>query len=156
MSSPSPLERFIRWVMRDTRYHKRYPATVQRQDGFGPVDVTPDDEDLRGEGLSAVPIWHGLPDVEVKVKPGARVLLGFMAGDRKRPYVGLWGNSSIEEIRFAGGTKPLAREGDPCTVYWPPSVPFVGTVPAGAFAGTMTITTPGSGMIDSGAKLLKA
>jgi hypothetical protein len=70
--------------------------------------------------------------------------------------VGLWGSSSIEEIRFAGGTKPVAREGDPCTVYWPPSVDFIGKTLAGDVVGKMTITTPVSGIIDSGSDTVKA
>lgn len=150
------LARFIRWVMRDVRYHKLYPSTVQSQDGFGPVSLTPDDEEIRGQGLDAVTLWHGLPGVEVKVKPGARVLLGFHAGDPARPYAKLWESGSIEELRFDGGTQPLAREGDPVTVYWPPEMICKGTVPAGAFVGTMTITTPGGGMIDKGSDRVKA
>jgi hypothetical protein len=150
------LAKFIRWVMRDTRYHALYPCTVERQDGWGPLELTPDDGSMRGEGLGAVQIFHGVPGLEVRVQPGARVLLGFRAGDPKRPYAALWEKATIIEMRFAGGEKPIARAGDSVTVFWPPQVPVVLAGPTGAFTGTMTITTTSSGLIDVGAEHVKA
>lgn len=148
------LARFIRWVMRDTKFHKQYPCTVESQDGFGPVALTPDDPEIRGQGLDAVPLWHGIPGVEVKVKRGARVLLGFRAGDRERPYAALWESASVEQIKFAGGTQPIAREGDTATVFWPPVLDCTGMTPAGVFTGTITITSTSSAIIDSGSERL--
>jgi hypothetical protein len=150
------LTRFIRWVMRDTRYHKQYPCTVESQDAAGLLDLTPDDAAMRGDGLGKVAIRHGLPGVTVKVKQGARLLLGFEAGDPRRPYASLWEPGAIEEISIDGGTKPVCREGDSGTCFWPPSVPVVGTTPAGPFAGTMTITSPAPAIFTSGAPRFKA
>jgi hypothetical protein len=110
---------------------------------------------MRGDGLAKVPIRHGLPGVTVKVKQGARLLLGFEAGDPRRPYASLWEPGAIEEISIDGGDQPIARAGDPVTVFWPPSVPVVLTSPTGVFTGTMTITTAASGLIDDGAQRFK-
>lgn len=150
------LAKFIRYVMRDTRYHKMYPCTVERQDGWGPLELTPDDVEIRGEGLGSVPIRHGLPGVEVRVERGARVLLGFAAGDFKRPYAALWESGTIIEMRFAGGTQPIAREGDAGTVFWPPSVPVTLAGIPGAFTGTLTITATSSCLIGAGSEHVKA
>lgn len=154
--SREALERFVRWVMRDTRYHALYPATVERQDANGLLDLTPDDDAIRGTGLGAVPIRHGLPGFTVKVAKGARVLLGFEAGDPKRPYAALWEPGSVIEISFNGGTKPVARRGDSATVFFPPSLLVTGTLGPFPFTGTITITSPGVAMIDNGAPGLLA
>ena len=60
MAWPDSLESFIRWVMRDTTYHKHYAATVQAQKG-SVVDVLPDDDAIKGTGLQNVPIAWGVP-----------------------------------------------------------------------------------------------
>lgn len=151
------LARFIRWVMRDTKFHKMYPCTVQSQSSdLTRLELLPDDEEIRGTGTAAVLIRHGLPGVTVKVPRGARVLLGFAAGDERRPYAALWEPGSIESISFAGGTKPVARMGDSVTCFWPPSLPVIGTLPAGAFVGTLTITSPSPGIIQDGRAEIQA
>jgi hypothetical protein len=142
--------------MRDTRYHKLYPCTVEAQAADGTLDLTPDDESVRGTGTQSVQIRHGLPGVTVKVKKGARLLLGFEAGNPERPFASLWEPGAIEEISIDGGDKPVAREGDAVTCFWPPSVPVTGTLGGVPFAGTMTITSPAPGIIDTGAERFKA
>jgi len=106
------LARFIRWVMRDVTYHKLYPAKVQLQHDDGTLDLYPDDESIRGRGLTAVKIRHGLPGCVVRVSAGAKVLLGFEGGDPYRPYAALWEPDSLESISFDNGTQALARVGD--------------------------------------------
>lgn len=154
------LERFIRWVMRDTLYLGKYGSTVQRQHEDDSLDLLPDDDRVRGTGLSRVPIRHGLPGVRVRVTPGARVLLGFEAGDPRRPFVADWGPSSIEAILFDDGNAPIARVGDAVQCFWPPAVSVTGSVVIGvipcAFTGTLTITSPGTGIIQSGAPRVRA
>ncbi len=159
MDVAASLERIIRWVMRETVYHAQYIATVQAQHSDGSLDLLPDDERVRGTGLSNVPMRLGLPGVDVRVVVGARVLLGFEGGNPNLPYAGMWDPSAIESISFDGGSAPIARVGDPVVVFWPPSVPITGVVsaaPPGAFTGTLTITSPGSGIIDSGAPRVRA
>lgn len=143
-----PLERFIRWVMRDTKFHALYPCTVERQDANGLLELTPDDASIRGTGLAAVPIRHGLPGFTVKVKSGARLLLGFEAGDPRRPYAALWEPGAVEEISFDGGDKPVARSFDTASVFFPPNLLITGgLVGAFPFTGTITITSPGVALI---------
>lgn len=152
------LERLVRWVLRDTLYHAQYDATVQRQHSDGTIDLLPDDERVRGSGLSRIPIRHGLPAVEVRVLVGSRVLLGFANGDPRRPYASLWDASSIESVSFNGGEAPIARKGDPVVVTWP-AVDVMGTIPSmpgSSFAGTIPAGTQSPGLISTGAPRVKA
>lgn len=48
----------------------------------------------------------------VKVVAGARVLLGFEAGDPARPVATLWESGSITELVVNGATTGAARSGD--------------------------------------------
>lgn len=146
------IERVVRAIVGDTKYFKQWPCTVQGQEGDGPLDLLPDDAEIAGPGgLQGVPIRHGLPGITVEVETGARVLLGFEAGDPSRPYAALWENATIKAIRFDGGDKPIAREGDPTSFFFPPNCVVTGTIAGNPFVGTMTIATPGVGVIDSGA-----
>lgn len=159
MDPVEAFRQFVRAVTRDTVYLRNYTAVVQRQHDDLTLDLLPDDERVRGTGLSNVPIRHGLPGVEVHVVVGSRVLLGYENGDPRRPYAHLWDPSAIEEIRFDGGTASVARVGDLVVCSWPATVPFTGTVTGsvtGAITGTMTITTQSSGTIQSGAARVKA
>jgi hypothetical protein len=145
------LERFVRWVMRDTVYHGLYAATVELQHDDGSVDLLPDDDRVMGTGLSRVPIRHGLPGVTVKVVTGSRVLLGFVGADPRRPYASLWEPGTIQSISFHGGTRPIARVGDPVTVFFPVTpMPITGQLGGSPFIGTITIPTPGNGIIGAG------
>ena len=158
MDAREALEQFIRYVTRDTIYLGTYAAEVQGQHDDDSLELLPDDQRVRGTGLSRVPIRHGLPGVRVRVIVGARVLLAFEAGDPRRPYAALWEPSAIQEILFDGGKAPVARVGDPVAIYWPASLMVTGAIaaPAGAFTGTITIATQSPGIIQSGAKRVKA
>jgi hypothetical protein len=144
------LAAFVRRVMKNTLYHAQYICTVQSQDADGNLDLLPDDERIRGTGLSRVPIRHGIPGVTVRVLPGSRVTLAFEAGDPSRPFAALWDPGAIEEISFNDGRAPVARVGDYVTVFWPASCLVTGMLGALAFTGTMTITSPSVGIIRGG------
>lgn len=150
------VRRLVAVLTAPLRYHRRYPCTVQRQAADLTLDLLPDDPEIAGTGLQGVKIRHGLPGVTVKVKVGSRCLLGWEAGDPRRPYCSLWEPGAIDEISFDGGNKPIARQGDSVTCFWPPSVPVTGTLAGAAFVGTMTITSPAPGIIQSGAPKVKA
>lgn len=96
------LERLIRGTMRDVLYLGQYTAVVQRQAADGTLDLLPDDARLRGNGLSGVPIRHGLPGVEVEVPAGVRVLLGFDNGNPQSPFASLWWPGSVTKVRIGG------------------------------------------------------
>lgn len=100
-------------VGRRIDYAQFYPADVVAQNADGTLQVLPDDEKIRGTGLDRVPIRHGLPGTSVVVSQGAKVRVGFEAGDPGRPYAGLWDtDAAFVTITLAGGTQSLARQGD--------------------------------------------
>jgi hypothetical protein len=143
------LAKFIRWVMRDTKYAGTYACTVQGQVG-NLLDLLPDDESIAGKGLSGISIRHGLPGCTVSVRTGARVLLAFENGDPTKPYAALWSEGDITSVSLGyGGTKPVARIGDTCSVFFPPVIPFTGSIGGVPITGgIMTITTACPGIID--------
>ncbi len=67
-----------------------YPSKVVQQLDDGSLELLPDDERIRGDGIGQVPLRHGLPGCTVKVKPGSRVCLFFEDNDAKKPAAGLW------------------------------------------------------------------
>lgn len=99
------LDALIRWTTREQPYLRLYPATVRAQAADGTLDLDPDDAAIRGTGLSGVPIRHGIPGVTVEISPGQRVMLGFEAGDPRRPYAALWRTSGTAKL----GTLVLAQ-----------------------------------------------
>lgn len=151
------VRRFVQTLTAPLRYHRRYPCTVQGQAADFTLDLLPDDAEISGAGgMQGVKIRHGLPGIEVRVRVGSRCLVGWEAGDPRRPYASLWEPGAIESISFGGGDKPIARVGDAVTCFWPASVPVTGTLAGSAFVGTMTITSPASGIIQSGAAKVTA
>lgn len=101
------LESIIRWVMRDTIFLGQYTASVEAQNADGTLDLLPDDERIRAQGLQSVPIRHGLPGVEVDVPTGERVLLAFDGGDPTKPFASLWHEGQVTAVRI-GGTIAVA------------------------------------------------
>lgn len=93
-------------------YHALYPSTVLRQAADGTLDLLPDDERMRGTGCQGIRIRHGLPGYTCTVPVATRVLLGFEAGDPKRPYAALWDAGAVTTITFDGGTEDVARTND--------------------------------------------
>lgn len=108
------LEAVIRWVMRDTIYLGTYTAEVASQAADGTLDLLPDDDRLKAEGLQGVPIRHGLPGVTVAVPAGERVLLGFDGGDPDKPFAALWHEGQVTAVNVGGTDKvamaPLVNE----------------------------------------------
>jgi len=99
-------------VGRRLAYHALWPATVAAQLS-GQLELMPDDDQMRGLGLGNIRIRHGEPGYATEVPPGSRCLIGFEAGDPKRPYVAQWlANTSVTSITFEGGTRNIARTND--------------------------------------------
>lgn len=134
------LSAFIRWVMRDTKYHKHYVCTVARQLGES-VDLTPDDPSIRGAGLQGVPIMHGLPGVSVMVAPGTKMTLFFENGDPTKPRAQMWEGGHIE-ISFADGVMPIARVGDVVSINPAGLVGNLGGPIIGVCTGTIAAGAP--------------
>lgn len=84
---------------RAINYSQIYPSKIVQQDPDGTVHLMPDDERVRGNGLTKVPLRHGLPGLTVKVVPGQRAALFFEDGDPQKPACGLWPDgSSVMEV----------------------------------------------------------
>lgn len=99
---------FVERVMAGTRFHRLYPGRVVSQSG-DVVEVTLDDASMV---VPPVPLRVGLPGWQIKVAPGARVMVGFEGGDPARPFAALWepGNATLN--RFNGGSHRIARVDD--------------------------------------------
>lgn len=89
-----------------------YPCRVASQNSAGLLELTPDDDRIKGFGLQAVPIRHGLPGFTCRVPAGARVRVGFDAGDESRPFALLWDEGDVTSVTFDGGSAGVARVGD--------------------------------------------
>lgn len=93
-------------------YFAMYPCTVTSQAGQQ-LELLPDDDRVKGSGVGSVPIKMGFPGYSVNVPAGSRVLLGWEAGDPKRPYCTMWeSGTGVSAITFDGGTQSIARVGD--------------------------------------------
>jgi len=103
-------------VGRKLLYSYLWPCTVASQAGDGSVELIPDDEEIRGGGLGRVFIRHGEPGYACEPgvgRTGARCLVGFEAGDPKRPYVAHWlRNTEVTTVTFGAGTQSIARTND--------------------------------------------
>lgn len=121
-------------------YSRLYPSRVVRQAGDGSLEIIPDATNLRGNGLTGVPLRIGVPGLSVRVPPGGRVLLFFENGDPKHPACGLWPDGSAclsAELTCTSSLKITA-----------PSVSITGNV---SVTGTVTAidckTTSGTSLL---------
>lgn len=145
----SSLGKFLQLIQREIDYTKRYPARVSLVNGDGTIQVVPDDQRVRGNGLDRVRVRSGVPGT-ITPKKGARCLLGFDAGDGSRPYAEGWDDGEVETMVLADGTAPTAHIGSTCNVFFPPLMPIQGTLNGQAFVGMLTIPDAGVGIIQDG------
>lgn len=86
-------------------YSRLYPCRVLKQSTDGTLELLPDSEKLRGNGLTRVPIRHGIPGLHVNVPAGGKVLLFFESGDPKLPACALWPDgSSVQSMSIKSPT----------------------------------------------------
>ena len=109
----------------------------------------------------ATSMWPGASGVHAKLTRGCEVLVCFIDGDRAQPaivgFVGKGGPGWLpEELSLCDGNAGIARVGDIVNFFFPPLIPFSGTIAGSPVVGTLTITTPGIGAIQSGAEKAKA
>ena len=97
------------FVGRSIDYARWYPCKVKAQNADGTLDLTPDDERIRGNGFQSIQISHGLPGVTFTVPTGGRVNLYFQNGDPKQPRAALWESSGVTEIVVDGGSQAVMR-----------------------------------------------
>jgi len=163
VSASSALNRALRGLRQKIDYSRLYPCKVAAQNGDGTLSLVPDDARMKGHGLERVKIRYGLPGFKANVRGGARVRLGFDAGDPSRPFAALWdedGESSVDSIEFLPHSQQagVARIGDPVDVFVDPGVPIpvVGTLDGQPFVGEMTLATPLLAVIAGGNDSLRA
>lgn len=113
-------------------FARLWPGSVERQNADGSVDVI---VQAYGEtwGLTAVPVTSSLPGARARLAGGEGVLVGFEAGDPRRPYV----------AGFATGGS--ARWGTLLIVIAGPAAPVPGIVISAQFfeasqAGDLALT----------------
>jgi hypothetical protein len=114
---------FIRNATRRMDYLAMYPATVLKDHGNHELDLQPDHPAL--PALVRVPLRLGLPGATIKVKSGARVLLGFDNGDPDKPACHLWQAGTLEylQVRTGLGLK-LTLDDDRDNAYLAPVATF--------------------------------
>jgi hypothetical protein len=121
-------------------YLARYPGKVIAQLG-SLVSVVPDDARL--PTLVGVSVRTGVAGAQAIVAPGARVLIGFEAGDPRYPFVDIWESTiPLTLVLTAATSITLAA----------PSVAFAGPVSMGSMAPPATATKLD---IDAGIKPLE-
>lgn len=148
-----------------TDYHAQYVARVVSQGSDGLLSVVPDNDKM--PPMTEVPIRYGVPGISAKVESGARVLIGFEGGDRRRPIATVWESAALTELRIVSTTKvvvespdvsisdgvsaaaPVARVGDPIDVVFDASA-----VATAVASGTGILVAVG--VISAGATNVKA
>jgi hypothetical protein len=145
------LAAWVRGLFARIDYLALYPSRVVSQNGDGTLELQPDDPRL--PGLSNVPVRLGIPGTTVEVQAGARVLLGFEAGDPARPVATLWEGGPLakltvvaaSELHLNGGTvllkdggTPVAKEGSATTGH---QHTLAGTAGPYPLSGTAVLTT---------------
>lgn len=158
------IRRIVRPLLARVDYLALYPAKIVQQTGDGTLEVTPDD--ARMPGMTRVPLRTFIPGVEVRVKQGARVLVGFEGGDPTRPYAQLFESGALDSLKItaegnvdlraktvtlADGGLPAARQGDMVAVGGPTPpgamcmftptapVPVMGGIPGAMIAAQVPI-----------------
>ncbi len=97
----------VQRIMRRVDYFALYPARVVSQSGSDlTLDVQPDRDTI--PPMSKVPIRTFAPDIEIRLSPGARVLVGFEEGDPRKPYAALWQSGALTSIAIGGSTDAAA------------------------------------------------
>lgn len=103
------LARLVAALTRRVDHLALYPCVVVAQRDDGTLDLRAEDERL---GSPASVPYRTVRGLSVEVQAGARVLLGFEAGDPARPVALLWELGDATVVRVNGGDVGVARNGD--------------------------------------------
>jgi hypothetical protein len=153
----SALEAVIARQVERARFLGRYEYTISSPTSTT-VDATPVDTSLGLPELQAVPICAD--SISSYVPPdGGTCHIMFLNGRRSRP-VCVWTDEAPTMAQILKGAIPVALQGSTVTVLWPGAIPIAGYCstlpPPGTFTGTLTITSPGMGVIDDGSTTVSA
>ncbi len=163
-SAGSILNKILAGIRRKVDYSRFYRARVSLQNGDGSLQLVPDSALMKGGGLDKVPLRLGIPGATARLKPGARVMLGFNEGSPADPFAALCDEGTeFVTFDFEGNGAGIARIGDSVQVFFPAQLPVVGTVTSpvlgpnpAPFTGVMTVATPGFGIIETGNPKVRA
>ena len=110
--------------------------------------------------LISISMVPGVAGAHAELPGDAEVYVEFLEGDRDLPrIVGFAGKDGIghvpDVLHLCGGDRPVAHTGDTVNFFFPAVVPVAGTISGSPFTGTITITTPGVGVIRGGQTKLR-
>ena len=160
----------IRSEVPSLTYCGTYEYSVQSSSGTT-VNISPVDTTIPLPSATNVPVKPSiLAEVVGGIQTGGLCLVEFVNADPTRPVIVGFsqisqtatldaqgtitlGSTQTIEVALAGGTAPVARQGDMITVFLPVTPVMVSGVlqPGGLnFVGTVTFTSPATGMITGG------
>ncbi len=111
-------------------YRLTYEAKVDSQNADGSVNVIANEKFF----MRNVRLLAGLPGVRVVVKPGETVAVGFLGGNRSKPFAQCFAQDT-------SASKAMGLVEDAVEIVLPPFT-FVGTTAAGPISGVMTCVIP--------------
>lgn len=152
------LARMVRTATASLDYGALYACDVEAQRSDGTLDLKP--TNIKLPPMTGVPIRYGIPGVTVKVKPAARVLMGFDGFDPSRPYAALWSPDSLLELTIDAATKvtvsaPIVDVSATTATIDATSVTIAGGVQGIARIGDTVQAGPFAGVITSGSLKVK-
>lgn len=143
-----------------TTYLKTFRYRVVSQAADGRLTLQAVDKPQGMPDGGPITVWPGMAGASAKYKPAQLVRVAFFDGDPTLPVVvGADGTLPLEAslnastaVHLGGGGAAVARIGDTVSVIFPPEMPFVGTVGGAPATGTLTIASPGVGIIQTGSQ----
>jgi hypothetical protein len=154
------LKALVQLLTPELRYRGVWEYRIVSQSGER-LDLQPTRSTLGLPDLQRVRVRPGVPGCSADHKLGATCLVSFVNCDPGRPVVVGFEDADgagfePDMLAFQGGTRAVARVGDPVQMFFPASMAVTGTVDGLAFVGTCTIVTPGHGIIQAGAPKVRA
>jgi hypothetical protein len=141
-SSADPLRTAIAGLVRQETKHVDFFAVragkVVSQRGDGTLDLKLDDPSM--PGMTKIPIAYGIPGIEAKVKPGARVHVEFADGSPKSPRAVVIDSSGLLEITVTAVTSAKVSVGPTTLELTPASAKLAAAMNEIGTGGTGVVT----------------
>jgi len=145
---------------------RNYPYRYVSKTGTGAsarLNLQAVDTTLGVPDLAVVPVMPGVAGVYNDLTPSQIVMVAFLGaayGDFSAPVIVGFDTTTPKTVNVEatdsinlhpGGTlAPVARLGDAVSVFFPPSIPFTGTISGAPVVGVLTITQAAPGTIQGG------
>ncbi len=154
--------RLLALLLPDYKFRGVHEFRVVSQEGER-VNLQPVRASAGMPSLRRVRVRPGIPGASAKITLGTLVLVTFIDGSPTRPAVVAFEDAdaatfepiemnldATTAINLAGGSRGVARVGDPVQLLFPAAMPVTGTVGGAPFVGTITVAQPGVGVIQAG------